>query len=104
MKGRLFWGPVLGIAAFLAGAGLIAWCFKLALDLFQKPPAVVLDVKPEASLNLNQIVQNLSQSLLQVIVLVVLAIIGSLICNAGIRLYAHSAGRRSSEAKEPPKA
>ncbi len=95
MQGRLFWGPVIGILAFLGGAALIAFAFQLALQLFNQPPAVVLDVKPESSLNLNQVIQNLGQAVLKVLLLIVLALIGSFACNAGIRLYSHSAGRRS---------
>jgi hypothetical protein len=90
---------VLGILAFLGGAALIAFAFQLGLQLFNQPPAVVLNVKPDASLNVNEVVQNLGQSVLKVLLLIVLALIGSFACNAGIRLYSHSAGRRGAAAQ-----
>lgn len=83
-------GGLFGILIFLAGIGLLALTFKLAIDLFGKEPSDLLGIKQGKALDLNNAGAQLAGVVLKILLLLVMAIVGGMVANRGIRLYADS--------------
>jgi hypothetical protein len=81
---------VLGIVVFLVGVGMLAFTFKLAYDMFMVPPPEALGIKPKQPLDLGQAGQSFVKELLKVLFLIVMGLMGSLIANRGVSLFAGS--------------
>jgi hypothetical protein len=92
-------GGLTGILVFLGGVALLLFTFKLAFDMFSIPPADVLKVSPKDPVNLGQTAESFVQVVQRILLLLVMAAVGSLIANRGIKLYAES--RRHSSPKQP---
>lgn len=88
---RLIAGPLVGVLVFLFGVGLILMTFWWAFQLYQTPPLDALNVNPDKPINLNGAAQSLLRSLFQVVLLVVMAAIGSIIAGRGIKMYSATA-------------
>ncbi len=82
-----------GLVVFLVGVGLIFFAFKLAYDMFTVPPTLAMDIKPGAPVALDKAANGLYQVVVKVVVLVIMAGIGSAAANKGIKLYAAEHGR-----------
>lgn len=95
-------GSVLGILVFLFGVSILVFTFKLAYDMFMLPPQDALGIKPKQPLDLTQAGQSLVGQLLKVLLLAVMGLMGSLIANRGVSLFAGS--RHRSDAAAPKKA
>lgn len=80
----------IGLAIFLLGVGLVVFAFKLAYDLFTVPPSLALDIKFGEPLDINDSLESTYSVLIRVILLIVMTIIGSVVANRGIKLYAAS--------------
>ncbi len=78
----------LGLLVFLVGVALIGFSFKLAYDLFLTPPEVAMRVTPGQPINIDQTAASLTQLVVRILILAVMAGLGSMIANRGIRLYA----------------
>lgn len=83
-------GSLLGILVFLGGVALLAFTFKLAYDMFMVPPQNALGVKPKEPIDLGMAGQSFVGLILKVLLLVVMGLMGSLIANRGISLFAGS--------------
>jgi hypothetical protein len=83
-------GGLFGILIFLAGVALLALTFKLAIDMFGREPAELLGIKAGKALDLNNAGTQLIGVVLRIFLLLVMAIVGGMIANRGIRLYADS--------------
>ena len=90
-------GTLLGILVFLAGVALLALVFKLAIDMFGVEPSKLfgLDQKPgpggkPAPLDLSKTVTLLMAVLVRVLLLLVMALVGGVIANRGIKMFADS--------------
>lgn len=93
MRLRRDWaGSLLGLAVFLGGIALLLFTFRTAYEMFTVPPAQALGLGVGKPVDLNSAGSNLMGSLFRVILLVVMALVGSLIANKGIQLYADSRG------------
>jgi ABC-type uncharacterized transport system permease subunit len=91
MRGRRDWlGSVVGLLIFLGGIALLLFTFKLAFERFTAPPAQTLGIQVGKAVDLNRAGTNFAGLLLQVLWLVVMAIVGGLISNRGIKLYSDS--------------
>lgn len=93
----------LALLVFLVGIALIAFAFKLAYDLFTVPPQVAVAGSDDQPMELNATVNNLGRILTKTLLLVVMAFIGSLVANQGIKLYSRPAARPSNKPATPPK-
>lgn len=95
-------GPVLGVIIFLAGIAVIFFVFQQAFSMFLKPPMETLQIEPGKPMNLNNTANSLLMSLLKVILLVVMAGIGSMIANRGIKMYSSALGPTQPKNKRKP--
>lgn len=93
---------VLGIVVFLAGVGLLAFTFNLAHTMFSVPVETALDADKKPTLDPAVISQSLIGIVKQVLLLVIMGLMGSLIANRGISLFAGSlTGRQQPKGSEP---
>jgi hypothetical protein len=83
-------GGVLGVLVFLAGVAILVFTFGLARDLFTQDPNQVLGLSKDKPLDLNNAGATLVGVLLKVLLLLVMALVGGMIANRGIKLYADS--------------
>lgn len=90
---------VLGILVFLAGIALLAYTFQLANTMFSAPAEQALGADGKATLDLAKAGQSLIQVLTRILVLIVMGLVGSLVANRGISLFA---GSRVAPKPEPP--
>lgn len=91
----------LGLLVFLAGVILIGFTFKLAFDMFNIPPAVQVGSSPEAPLKVESVIQSISAIFVKIILLVVMALFGSLVATRGIKLYSHRPAKPASQNSTP---
>ena len=82
----------MGLLVFLGGIALLLYTFKLAYAMYVTPPAEALNIKSSAALDLTQAGTSLVGVLIRVLLLVVMGVVGSLIANRGISLFAGSRG------------
>jgi hypothetical protein len=83
----VFAGRVVGILTFLVGIGLLFWTFQLAYHMFTVPQSVALGMKDGQAVDLPKAGEALANVLLRIVLLLVMAIVGSVIANRGIKLY-----------------
>ena len=94
---------VLGIVVFLAGIALLAYTFQLANAMFSAQPEQVLGSAGKPTFDLALAGQSLIAILTRVLVLIVMGLMGSLIANKGISLFAGSRLPQRPEKPVPPK-
>ncbi|MBS1723664.1 MAG: hypothetical protein JSS66_12000 [Armatimonadetes bacterium] len=90
---------ILGAVVFLAGLALIVWTFSQAYGLFTKAPQLNLGIQPGQPIDFAVVGRNFVRLLLQVLLLVVMAGIGSAIANRGAKMY--GSGRDVVQPSEP---
>jgi len=83
-------GAFFGAVAFLAGLGLLFYTFKLAYDQFNIPPETSLHIPPGKALDTTIAVQSFAGLIIRVLLLIVMAIVGAMITNRGIKMYTDS--------------
>lgn len=88
-------GGVFGIIVFLAGVAMLLFTFKLASDLFTQDPNQLLGLTKDEPLDLNNAGASFAGVVFKVLFLLVMAIVGGMIANRGIRLYADSRGAKA---------
>ncbi len=89
---RDIFGTLLGLLVFLGGIALLLFTFRIAYDMFTVPPVRALGLIKDQPVDLGSAGSNLVGSLLKVLLLIVMALVGSLIANRGIQLYTDSRG------------
>lgn len=82
-----WFGATLGILVFLVGVGLLVLVFKMSLEMFNTPPKVSLEIKTGRAIDVAKASDTATAVIVRVIVLVLMAVTGSLIANRGIHLY-----------------
>ncbi len=80
----------IGLFTFLGGVGLIVATFWLAQTMFSVEPGDAIGIEAGKPLDLNNVVAAGVWILMRVILLVVMAGIGSAVATRGIKLYTHS--------------
>ena len=85
-------GTLLGILVFLAGVGLLALTFWYAYQLFGTEPGKLFNIPKDGKtpLNLNEIVAQFLRVIVQVLALLVMALIGGVTANRGIKMFSDS--------------
>lgn len=86
-------GTVLGLLTFLGGMGLVVTTFVLAQGMFVVSPEEALGIQPGEVLDINGVVARGVTIVLRILLLIVMAGIGSLIASRGIKLYILSGSR-----------
>lgn len=80
----------MGLAVFLGGVTLLALTFKLAYDEFNQPQAHTLGLVKGQAIDAAQTGGSFARIVIQLGVLLVMAIVGSMVANKGIGLYSGS--------------
>jgi hypothetical protein len=93
-------GSLLGILTFLGGVCLLLLTFQQAYGLFNVPPQDALGLRGAKELNPAVAGNSLTTVLLRILLLFVMAFVGSMIANRGISLYTASRGIRMRGTKE----
>lgn len=96
-KGRDFTSSFLAIVTFLFGLAMVGFAFYSALQLFQVPPAVNLQIEPGKTMNVNNTVQAMWGTLVKVVMLILMAVCGSIVANRGVKLYEAGRPKESAE-------
>ena len=82
-------GTTVGLLTFLGGMVLVVVTFMLAREMFSLDPRTALNIKDDEVMDANRAIEAGMFILFRVILLVVMAGIGSIVANRGIKLYAH---------------
>ena len=83
-------GSALGLLVFLGGVGLLGLTFKIAYAMFDVPQAQALGLVKGQAIDAAATGGSLLRIVIQLGVLVVMAIVGSMVANKGIGLYCGS--------------
>lgn len=78
---------LLGAIVFFAGVALLLLTFDLAYHLFTQPPASALGMTKGQPIDLAKAGNSATNLLLRIVLLVLMAFVGSTIANRGISLY-----------------
>ena len=89
-------GSLLGILVFLAGIGLLLITFKIAWELFTTPPQDALGLKAGQPIDVSKVGSTFIGQIMRVLLLLVMAVVGSLIANRGVQLYYSGRGHKES--------
>ncbi|MFN7172576.1 MAG: hypothetical protein ACK4P3_07320 [Fimbriimonadaceae bacterium] len=95
-------GSTLGIVVFLAGLFMIGFAFALALEMFSKSPEVLLvdPASDEAGFNVGGAANIFGGLIIRCVAIILMGILGSIVSNRGIKLFAESRGIRDKKATE----
>lgn len=83
-------GTLIGLAIIVGGMAILSLVFREALRLFTTPPNVAVNVDPKQPINVPSAFNSIFGVILKVILLVIMAWLGSVITNRGIFLYSQS--------------
>lgn len=78
---------------FLGGVALLLFTFKMALELFTTPPQQALGIQTGKDLDVSKAGSNLVGILIRILLLLVMAFVGSMIANRGIGMYSACSGQ-----------
>ncbi len=81
-------GSIGGLLIFVAGISLLTLVFKLAFEMFQTPPRLALKIESGKPFDISGVGDALFGVIIKIALLFVMSIVGSVICNRGIHLYA----------------
>jgi hypothetical protein len=87
-------GTLVGLLVFCGGVALLVFTFKLAYGLFMVPPESALGIKPGKQLDVNKAGDSAALLVLKIILLLIMAFVGSQVANRGISLYSDSRVQR----------
>lgn len=82
-----YFGCVIGLLAFLGGVALLLFTFSKAFEMFGVPPDRALHIPPGQPMNLELAGQSFAGLIFRVLLLLIMALIGSMVANRGIKLY-----------------
>ncbi|MEQ1820980.1 MAG: hypothetical protein ABL949_00545 [Fimbriimonadaceae bacterium] len=89
-------GSFFGIVVFIVGIGLIALTFKMALEMFNVDPKTAFELGKDKAIELGRVVPTLLGIVVRVLLLCVMAMIGGMVANRGIRLYVDSRAKSAA--------
>lgn len=90
---------VIGLLVFLAGIGLILLTFQQAWEIFSKAPQFNMGLTAGKAIDFGVVAKNLSILIVRILLLVVMAGIGSALANRGVRMYSSVAHQPAPPAK-----
>ena len=73
----------------------------MAFDMFSQDPSKSMNLTPGKPLDVSSVGASLTGIVIKVLLLLVMGLIGSLVANRGITLYARSADHRKVQDKSP---
>lgn len=82
-----WFGAGVGILVFFFGIALLVLVFRLAYDLFTVPPSSALGLQKGKELDLAKAGDSAASLILKIVLLIVMAFVGSAVANRGISLY-----------------
>lgn len=85
---------------FLGGIALLAFTFVLAIRMFSVEPNALLNIGPGQPLDLNRAGATLIAVIVRILLLLVMAVVGGLIANRGVHMYADSRHAAKSAARD----
>ena len=88
---------------FLGGVGLLLLTFKLAFEMFSVPPDQALPLKSGDTMQIPLVASTVTGLVFRILLLIVMAMVGSFIANRGIHLYTES-HRHAKPTPAPPAA
>jgi len=87
-------GVLIGLVIFFVGVGLLVETFEIARNLFLTPPQSSLGIQMGQTIDITKASSSAITLLFRIILLVVMALIGSMISNRGISLYSGARHRK----------
>lgn len=93
----------LGVVVFLVGVGIVGWTFVQAFEIFTKAPQLNLGVEPGKPIDFSVVGLNLARLIVRILVLVVMAGIGSALANRGAKMYASGKTLKVHEPVQAPR-
>lgn len=78
---------------------MILFAFKLAFDLYQVPPAMRIDAVAGRPIDLTRAGETLTQTIIRIVVIAVMAALGGVVANRGISMYASTRKLPGAEKK-----
>lgn len=98
---RRAWGAILGVIVFLVGIFLILFTFQQAWILFERPPQDVLVIQEDEPIDLQKSGNQLLATIFRILILIVMAVIGSLLANRGIKMFGETPAEIVKPKEEP---
>ncbi len=83
-------GSLVGLAIVVGGMAILYTVFREAMRLFATPPYVAVNVTPKQPIDVPSAFNSIFGVILKVILLIIMAWLGSVITNRGIFLYSQS--------------
>lgn len=77
----------MGFATFVGGIALLVVTFRLAFDMFSVPPEQALGISKDRAIDLARTGESLATIVTRIVLLLVMAGVGSMVANRGIKLY-----------------
>jgi hypothetical protein len=90
-------GALVGMLVFFGGIALLVITFRLAYGMFTVPTDRALGLQPNQPVQLEDAGQRLVGVLIRILLLIVMAGVGSAIATRGIKLYTDGGSRRSPD-------
>lgn len=85
---RDVFGTAFGLLVFCGGVALLLITFRAAYELFTVPPESALGIEHGKTLDVAKAGDSAALLILRIILLFVMAFVGSMVANRGISLYA----------------
>lgn len=99
--GRDWFGTLLGFITFIGGIALLVITFDFAYEMFKVPPAQMLGLNSGQALQINTVGSALLGLIIRILLLFVMACVGSIIANRGVSLLSHSRPMRTKSGALP---
>jgi hypothetical protein len=87
-------GTLFGLLVFCGGVALLVVTFRLAYNLFMVPPEVAIGIQKGNTLDLAKAGDSAAQLVLRIVLLLIMAFVGSMVANRGISLYSDARAHR----------
>ena len=94
-------GALIGFLTFVGGVALLLFTFKLAYEMFSIPPDRAIGLSKDNAVDFSKAGASLTNIAMRILLLLVMAGVGSMVANRGIRLYV-SARALNAPKPEPP--
>ena len=91
---RDVFGTLFGLLVFCGGVALLLVTFRLAYNLFMVPPEVAIGIQKGNTLDLAKAGDSAAVLVLRIVLLLIMAFVGSLVANRGISLYGDARAHR----------
>lgn len=80
----------IGLLVFLGGIALLVVTFRLAFSIFETPPSTAIGAVKGKTIDLAAAGSSVVSLLIKIVLLALMAVVGSMVANRGISLYSHA--------------